>query len=137
MAGFSKEAVIEALAARLKEQAERSRQRHESSLAEWEKDRARIGRAKKNLRQAVRDLTDDKIEIEAFAKRINDSGTNYRHPVWTVEAAKTVPKPPVQQESENEVAIKRLIRLAESSTSDAFTITELKSLGILEWIKTR
>src|SRR5690606_38399333 len=109
--------------------------RHAAALTAWEQERAAIQRAKKNLRQAVRDLTEGKIEIEAFAKRIKDSGEGYRRVGWELTASKQVPKPPVLEKSANERTLERLIALAKSATGDEFTVTELTKLGILGWVK--
>lgn len=135
MAGYKNNAVVKALESRLAEQVEVSKTRHMAALQSWEKERAEIQRAKKNLRQAVRDLTEGKIEIEAFAKRIEDSAVGYRRAGWAAAASRPVPKPPVLERSANERTLERLIGLVKSATGDELSVTELTKLGILGWVK--
>lgn len=135
MAGFGKSAVVEALNGRLAEYKAKADEAHATSLESWEKQRATIQRAKKNLRQAVRDLTDGKIEIEVFAKRLNDSGDGYRRDEWTKTAARKVPKPPVRNLSPVERALASAIRLVDSASGESLTVSEMRQLGILDYVK--
>ena len=134
MAGFEKSAVVKALESRLKEAREVNADFHTTRFKAWESERADIQRAKKNLRQAVRDLTDGRIEIEAFAQRIKSSGRGYRTS-WVDYSAKKVPAAPRLEKSEREVTLERLIDVAKSATGEAFSVNEMKALGILGWVK--
>lgn len=136
MAGFGKSAVIEALKGKHAEAVADADANHAKELKVWENDRAEIQKAKKNLRQAVRDLVDEKIEIEAFAKRIKSSGEGvYRSLGWVDRAMRKVPVPPVRKPSHKEVALLSAIRLVESASGDSLSVTELRQLGILDYVR--
>lgn len=135
MAGFSKEAVIQALEAQMVDYTQRADETHASVIEAWEKQRKRIQRAKKNLRQAVRDLTEGRIEIEAFAKRLNDSDDRGYRYGWTTTAALQVPAPPKREPSAVEKSIASAIALVKGATGDTLTVTEMRQLGILDYVK--
>jgi len=136
MAGFSKEAVIEVLEAKRDIQRVLADENHARELKSWEMLRAGIQRAKKNLRQAVRDLSEGRIEIEDFAKRIQKSAADrYRSLGWVEDAAKKVPAPPERKPSPGEVALESAIRIVRTASGDSLSVTEMRQLGILDYVR--
>ena len=135
MAGFSKEAVIQALEAQMVDYTQRADGAHASAVEAWEGQRKRIQRAKKNLRQAVRDLTEGRIEIEAFAKRIKESGGRGYRDGWLDTAVLRVSSPPEREPSAVEKSIASAIALAKGAAGDTLTVTEMRQLGILDYVK--
>lgn len=134
MAGFKKSAVIDSLKARLAEQGGRADDAHEVNAKSWENLRDEIQRAKKNVRQAVRDLTDGKLEIEEFSKRLTDDRGRYGSN-WLSYSARIVPPKPKRAETPNHKALTEKIALVEAYEGDAVTVNEMKALGILGWVK--
>ncbi len=132
MAGYNRDVVLEVLEEKLREAKSTTDDVHARALARFEDRRAEIQRAKKNLRQAVRDLTDGRIEVEEFAKRCN-ANRSYDH--WFTRAAETVGVAPKRNPSPRERAFERVIKLIKSNAASSLTISDLRSLGVLDFVK--
>lgn len=132
MSGFNKAVVVEALKQKLSEEVASGDRRHEDNVKEWEERRDEIQRAKKNTRQAVRDLTDGRIEVEEFATRLN-SKRGYNH--WFERAAEVVPPKPKRVASTREKGIERVISIIGSSDSEVVSVADLRGLGVLDFVK--
>ena len=132
MSGFNKQVVVAALEAKLADEVEARSKRHDDDVRAWEQKRDQIQRAKKNTRQAVRDLVDGRIEVEEFATRLN---VNRQYEHWFTNAAKTVPAKPKSKPSAREVGLARVIGIVKSATTEAVTVQELRALGVLDFVK--
>lgn len=131
MAGYSKDVIVAVLEGKLREAKQEADARFAKELEQFKVRRAAIQRAKKNVRQAVRDLQDGRIDVEEFAKRCN-AGRSYDH--WFIDAAKTVGVAPKRASSARELAFDRVIRLIKSNTADSLTIADLRALGVLGYV---
>lgn len=132
MAGYNKSVVLAVLEEKLQDAKDETDARHKQDVKAFENRRADIQRAKKNVRQAVRDLTEGKIEIEEFAERCNAS-RSYDH--WFTRAAQVVGSAPKRQESARERAFTRVLKVIRSNPAESLTIADLRSLGVLEFVK--
>lgn len=132
MTGFNKAVVVEALKQKLGEESAAVNKRHADNIESWEAKRDEIQRAKKNTRQAVRDLSDGRIEVEEFARRLN-SKRGYNH--WFEYAGEPVPPKPIRTASSREKGIERVISIIESSDSEVISIPDLRGLGVLDFVK--
>lgn len=132
MAGYNKGVVLAVLEEKLSEAVAEADSRHSKDVASFEARRADIQRAKKNVRQAVRDLNDGRIEVEEFAKRCN-SDRKYDH--WFSKAALSVGTAPTRVKTARERAFTRVVDLIKSTPAESLTIADLRALGVLSFVQ--
>lgn len=136
MAGLSRQGVIDSLAELLNEQTRRDEASHAKRLAEH-REKVRKGKvAERKLKAYAQRLIDGKVEAAVFFDTIRVSGY-HSNPNEFADVRLSVESKPEFVESEGSQKLKEAIRLAKSLIGDEVSVSQLRELGIMKFLRAK
>ena len=136
MAGFNRDLILQGVRDELERATHTQDRLFDKALAEWNLSRRQQEKARDEVHDAIAGASDAlQTKTPDFARvaTLLDSIARYSNSLST--AARELPAMPQRKRSHRERALENVIKIIESHSEPTVTISDLRALGVLEYVR--